>query len=119
VSALVYVLLALAAYRMARVVTTDSISLAFRERLYRWTWDDTNPEVQREPDGTEVFVPKARAPWRTYAYELFTCPLCLGFWAAAAVYSAWRWWDTDAVHAVIAVFAIAGLQCFLATREGA
>jgi hypothetical protein len=34
------------------------------------------------------------------------------------VYAAWRWWDTDAVHAVIAIFAIAGLQCFLALKEG-
>lgn len=116
-NALVYVVLALAAYRIARVPTKDSISLAWRERLYAWAWDDENAEVQHTADG-DVFVPKSRGSVRSYVYELLTCPLCLGVWVAAAVYSAWRWWDTDAVHAVIAIFAVAGLQCFLALKEG-
>ena len=54
---------------------------------------------------------------RTYINELFNCPLCLGVWVSAATYSAWRWWDTEAVHAVIVIFAVAGAQCFLALRE--
>lgn len=58
-NALVYVVLALAAYRIARVPTKDSISLAWRERLYAWAWDDENAEVQHTADG-DVFVPKSR-----------------------------------------------------------
>jgi hypothetical protein len=107
VSALAYALVALAAYRLTRVVTTDSISLAARDRLFLWAWDDTD----------EIVV--ARAPWRTYVYELFTCSWCLGVWVSAAVYSAWRWWDAEAVRAVIAVFAVAGAQGFLASRRDA
>lgn len=115
-SALTYVLLAFAAYRVARIVTTDTISIPFRERLYDWAWDEENGKVERKAE-TAIVTPVARAAWRTYVYELFTCPLCLGVWVAAALYCAWRWWDTEAVRAVIAIFAIAGAQCFLQTRE--
>lgn len=115
-NALVYVLLAFAAYRLTRIVTTDTISLPFRERLYRFAWSDEDGTVETREKG-KVLVPKARAAWRTYLYELLTCPLCLGVWVAAGVYSAWRWWDTDAVHAFIAIFAVAGAQCFLQMRE--
>jgi hypothetical protein len=118
VSALAYVIVALATYRLARVIASDTISATLRGRLYRFAWDDENPEVVTV-DGEEVFVPTARAAWRTYLYELLTCPVCAGVWVAAGVYSAWRWWDTEAVHAVIVVAAVAGLQCFLATRADA
>jgi hypothetical protein len=109
---LVYVVLAFAAYRMARAVALDDITLPFRERLYAFAWDDEEAEVV---DGN--YVPKARAPWRTWLWSLFTCPLCIGFWISCALYACWRWLDYEAVHVIIVMFAIAGAQCFLQQRE--
>ena len=116
-SALVYVLLAFAAYRAARAVALDDISLPLRERLYEFAYDDEHPVID-EFDRT-LTRPGVRAPWRTWLYQLFTCPLCIGFWISAAFYSAWRWLDYEAVHVVIIIFAIAGAQCFLQQRDDA
>lgn len=108
------IVVALAAYRVARLVALDTISLPFRERLFSFAYDEEHPV---EGDGEWVAAP--RAGWRTWLYDLFTCPLCVGVWVSAGLYAAWRWWDTDPVRAVIVVLAVAGAQCFLATREGA
>lgn len=106
-SALAFLIGFLAAYRIARVVTQDSISLDFRRALRRWAWrdDDGDPPV-----GDWV------SAWRSYVYVLLTCPLCLGVWVAALVYVAWVNWSWS--HPPLVVMAIAGAQCFLATREG-
>jgi uncharacterized protein (DUF2062 family) len=118
VSALAYVIVALATYRLARVIALDNLTATLRGRLFNFAWD-TDEVEETVIDGEVAFVPTARAAWRTYLYELLTCPVCAGVWVAAGVYSAWRWWDTEAVHAVIVVAAVAGLQCFLATRADA
>ena len=95
------VVLALAAFRATRVVTTDTISVPFRDRLYSFAWDDEHPIEQ---DGQQV--PAVRAPWRTWLYELFTCPFCLSMYPAAVAtivtdhyYSIplpWFWWPAIA-----------------------
>lgn len=115
-NALVYVVLAFAAYRMGRAIALDDISLPFRDRLYAFAWDDEGGTVETR-DGERVLVPRARAGWRTWLYSLFTCPLCIGFWISCALYAAWRWLDYEAVHVIIIMFAIAGAQCFLQMRE--
>jgi hypothetical protein len=118
VSVLAYALVVFAAYRMARAIAVDDISLPFRDRLYAFAWSDEEGEIEERESGP-VLIPKARAGWRTWIWSLFTCPLCIGFWISAGLYCAWRYWDTEAVRVVIAIFAVAGAQCFLATREDA
>jgi hypothetical protein len=98
----VVVILALATYRLARFLPSDSLFLPVRERMYAWAWDDTRP------------TPEARAPWRTYVYELATCQHCEGVWFAVIVYCAWRW-GGDVALAILTVFALAGLQSAVAS----
>jgi hypothetical protein len=112
-----FVVVALAAFRLTRVVTTDKISLPLRDRLYDFAWNDDDPVAIPGTHPT-AYSPRARAPWRTWLWTLLTCGWCLGFWVAAATYSAWRWWDTEAVRAVITVFAIAGAQGLLGSIPG-
>lgn len=102
------VVLGLAAYRAQRLVTADSITTALREALYRFAWVDADDALADHP--------VARAPWRTYVYELFTCPWCLGIWSAGVVYVLWRW-GGDVLRGVIVVLAIAAVQGVLANRE--
>lgn len=111
----VLAVLALATYRAARIATVDTISDPFREILRRWAWDDDN--AQQATDGNYYAVP--RAPWRTWVNELVTCPLCFGVWTAALLYVLWRWSGSPAVQAGIVVLALAGAQCFLASRTDA
>lgn len=110
-----FIVIALATYRVARIVTTDSISLPFRERLYGWAWDDDHAVTGA--DGLPYATP--RAAWRTWVHDLFTCALCFGVWTAAGLYALWRWSDSPAVRSGIVVLALAGLQCFLASRADA
>lgn len=113
-----FVVVALASYRGARIVTKDTLTEPFREKLYAWTWDDTKP-VQHGTGSEAEWVASARAGWRTYVYELLTCPLCFGVWTAAGLYVLWRWSGSPAVRSGIVILALAGVQCFLASRTDA
>lgn len=94
------VLIALATYRVARLIAVDTLTLEVRAWFYRFAWKD-------QPAGPA----EARGAARTYLYELVTCPFCVGVWAAFALFGLWvhvRWF-----HWLIAVLAIAGAQAFL------
>lgn len=101
------VVVALATYRAARIVALDTITDQPRDALYRWAY-----VVER---GQE----RARAAWRTYVYALVSCPLCVGVWIAAGFYVLWCWSGSSAVRSALVVLALAGAQCFLATRTDA
>lgn len=107
----VIVVLALATYRLARLVAVDSLFLGFRDKVYAFAWSDRFPTG--EPRPTAV----ALAAWRTYVYDLVTCPHCLGVWFAVVVYCAWRW-GGDVALGILAVIAIAGAQSALASFTG-
>lgn len=72
---------ALAVYRLAILITRDSITGRLRERL----------RVAVMPDLTETPVTigsghgQRRRAWRGWLYEWMTCPWCVSAWAAAAV----------------------------------
>jgi hypothetical protein len=101
--------LGLAAFRLTRLVTTDTITDPLRGWLYRWAWDESTPIEVTAPDGRRVLVPSPRAAWRTWLYDLLTCPWCLGVWFSAAVWALWKYGDAPG-RGFIAVFAIAGFQ---------
>lgn len=92
------VVIALAVYRLVRIICCDSISAPLRAKFYGWAWDDSGPGE-----------PTHRSTFRAWVHELLTCPHCLGVWVAFAGYAAWRW-GGDVALAVIAVLAIAGAQ---------
>lgn len=104
------VALVFAAYRITRIVTDDTISLPFRDRLFDWAW--------RAEDDSVV----ARAPWRTWAYTLFTCSWCFGWWVSYAVLALWVWGVQDGMGVLrylILGAVVAGGQGFLASRSDA
>ncbi len=105
----VVVILALAAFRVVRLVTADSTLNAPRDRMYRWAWDDEHPVADPARD---VFVPSPRGSLRTWAYELVTCTYCFGVWASAALYCVWRW-GGDVGRGILTAVAIMGLQAIL------
>lgn len=121
------VVCALAAYRLTRIVTTDTISEPWRDRLYRWAWVDPSADDydERHADATRggEFVPYPRqGGLRTYVNELFNCPWCFGVWVSAAVVAVWCWIVRDGISVALylaMVFAVAGAQGFLASRQDA
>lgn len=120
-----YVILALAVYRLTRLVTTDTFPpiQALRDWvLSRWPTDDTDfteeavhaTETGWETSGgAEVFYldgtfrPTRPSRWA----ELVTCAWCAGFWIAVCVTAAWYWWPavTEWVALPFAFSAAAGL----------
>lgn len=98
------VILTFAAYRSARLFTADTFSEGWRLALYGWAWS--------EAEG----APRARAPWRSWVYEGATCALCVGVWAAGALYLLWRYGGAPS-RGLIVVLAVAGGQAFLALHE--
>lgn len=113
------VLVALAAYRVTRIVTLDSLTHEWRAAVYRWAWLDPNDATfaarldqgarDAWPRNADGFVPVARGPVRTYVFELFTCSYCLGVWSGAALWALWTYAATPG-RAFVAVMAIAGGQ---------
>lgn len=128
------VIVALASYRLTRIVTTDKITEQWRDRLYRWAWvEPDEPEQYRaawvrwqgdapfEGEGSTRPMPRAGG-FRTYVNELFNCPWCLGWWVSYGVLAFWVWVvrDGTAVAAYLVVgAAVAGAQGFLASRRDA
>lgn len=78
-----FILLALACYRVTRVVTTDKITEpifgGLREALeYRWIRKHTRPGSPEEFDAIESEKFNSKAAY------LLSCPWCLGFWISGA-----------------------------------
>lgn len=123
-------LLVLAAYRLTRILTTDSISEAARDRLYHWAWIEQGEPgyeaaylharmLDQDTDGTQ---PLPRASWRTYVNELGNCPWCMGVWVSYALTAWWAWGWRDGMQVTVFLvtgLAVAGGQGFLASRRDA
>lgn len=103
----VVLIIALASYRITRVITQDTLLHEPREALLRWAWNQ-----EADPP-----VPNGRG-WRTYAYELLTCSFCLGVWVTAGVGMLWAW-GPEWMQPVLAVTAACGGQAYIASRPGA
>lgn len=110
------VVLALASYRVSRLVTQDTVTANLRGALFGWAWDEEHPITVGSGKDAH-FEPAPRAAWRTYVYEGLTCPVCLGVWASGAVYAAWRWGGTVG-RVGVAVASIAGAQTLITLVQG-
>lgn len=128
------VVVALASYRITRVVTTDTLTQAPRDRLYHWAWvEPDEPELyalRRQEHGIDPLVMERdddvapmprKGGLRTYVNELFNCPWCLGVWVSYAVLAFWCWVVRDGIAVaayLVTGAAVAGAQGWLASREG-
>lgn len=105
---LLWVLIAgLAAFRIARAIATDTISLPFR----RWLFDKAYAGVP--PDQIETAPASAfqSAPVVRWLYKLLSCPYCIGFWVSLAIWAVVGFGRDP----IITAFAVAGVQ-YLLTR---
>lgn len=83
---------AVAAYRITRLVTSDTFGDRLRDAVIRWAYDDPTAEM------VEQGVADRRG-WQDYAHadddppkvaELVTCPWCAGVWVGFGVVAARR-----------------------------
>lgn len=113
----VLVILGLAAYRLTRLWTADSITLPWRDMLYDWAWRDVDangrPLAVPVPRGRHENRPGWNGGFRTWVHKGLTCQQCFGVWVGIAVYCAWRW-GGDVALGILAVAALLGVQSALA-----
>jgi hypothetical protein len=120
---LVLVVCALAAYRSARLVTTDTLFEGWRESFERWAYEDVAP-VAGGGRRYRLVNPPARGGARTIAVltlargklaDLLGCPLCIGVWlSAGAVVGAWALgMIAGGRYFALWIPAAAGLQCLM------
>lgn len=90
------IVLALAAYRLTRLVGWDDFPLA--ERVRDWA---TGKKISRGPHVQgEHYTYK-----RDTVQKLITCPFCAGFWISTLVLIAWWEFPTETLYA-LAPFAL-------------
>lgn len=103
-----FVLLALAAYRVYRLIARDTITDPLRDVV---SYPDATA-VTLDRQGVHVEMaggppPAEGSPLRVYVATLIRCPWCVGFYVSLAVWILWECWP----HAIIVgsvPFAIAG-----------
>lgn len=100
-----FVLLALAAYRLTRLVGWDVITRPLREPMTGRKEKGGGKDARDSSRGT-------KRPWyRPHLDDFIHCPFCAGFWVCVAVWGLWLWqphW-TLVLSVPWALSAIAGL----------
>lgn len=91
-STLDYIILALAVYRMTRLVTTDTILEKFRELVWR-----------KSP------------PEKNGIGYLITCNWCTSFWVSSLVFSMYKMMTEPTVF-VCSIFALSGVVGIITSR---
>lgn len=93
------VVLALAGYRLTRLVVLDTILDGPRDWLLRRL--ATRPHV--------------KAPVRAKLSELLQCVYCVGVWATLAIVAVWHW--APGLRPGVMVIAVIGAQALLSSWE--
>ena len=105
---LVWVLIVgLAAFRIARAIATDTVSLPFRRWLFAKAYAGIPPD-QIETADPSMFQ---SAPVVRWLYKLLSCPFCIGFWISLALWAVLH----EGRDPLVTAFAVAGFQ-YLLTR---
>lgn len=124
------IVVALAAHRAARALSTDTIT----DRLRGYVYDRAFTHPALDPAGPDEWTAQADyeagiipppeervAPERqttsvvwAYLYGLLSCPHCCGFWISIGLWALWR--NVDDLRVWIAAGAVAGLQSAISAR---
>ncbi len=114
VTSLEVVLLGLAAWRWARLVTVDEITRPLRTAVDHWARRPSR-KTRKLASGLG-FAVKDRDPdiaWHGKVLYLINCPHCVGVWTSAGVVAVWAWapglWGP-----LVVVPAVAGVVSVLA-----
>ena len=87
-------MLALAATRLARVISIDEITAPVRARMEAWAGEPSSPK------------------WRTWSLELVRCPVCVGWWTSLGISLA-----APGRNRLLRGVSVAGLQVLVALAE--
>jgi hypothetical protein len=98
-SAVEIAIIALAAYRVAWLITAERGPFDLAEK-WRGFIMEKYPITREKPQH-----------WISVGWN---CPLCAGFWVSAVLYGLWQW---EISRFLIIFLAIAGLQAFLERRK--
>jgi hypothetical protein len=126
---LAVIVVALAAYRLARAVAVDTISDRPRAWLYERAfyvpqleavdesidWDDVARGVIPHPRERIAPEVQTRSTVAAYAYGLISCAFCAGWWISLALWVFWAGWHPSRVYFVEMV-AVAGAQAIFAAK---
>lgn len=114
---LTVVVVALAAYRLTRVVVEDTISASFRAWLWRHAYEPAGFDTRLEREVSYRRHGRVGWVWEK-AFQLATCPHCTGFWLSIGAFAAWlhgpAW-----VRTGLLALAVSGIQSFISSRPGA
>lgn len=117
---LALLVVALASYRLTRVMVDDTITASWRSWLWRRAYmpagydahADRDVAVRRDGGGT------IRGWAWEKAYQLNTCPFCMGWWFTIGLYVAW-FGTPDTARDLVRLAACIGMQAFVSSRQGA
>lgn len=107
-----FVLLALAAYRIYRLIARDTITEPLRAAISYP--DEENVSLDDDPKdrilikGVDYDLPKG---WRVYVATLIRCPWCAGFYVSVGTWLLWDIWPRQVLFAATpwAIAAVLGL----------
>lgn len=124
------VVVALAAHRAARAITTDTITDRPRAWVYEHAFshpklldvggmgwldsDEAEAGIIPHPDERVAPEPQTISKGWAYLYGLLSCPHCSGFWVSIGLWWAWR--EVDDLRVWIAAGAVAGLQSIFSAK---
>ncbi|MFB6465361.1 DUF1360 domain-containing protein [Cytobacillus sp. Hz8] len=103
-----FILLALASFRLTRLIVYDKITAFLRAPFF-----DEMEEENESGEKEIYFVPK-KTPIRGFIGELLGCYWCTGIWSAMILYSGFLFWPTI-LGPVLVVLAVAGLAAIVET----
>lgn len=108
---------ALAAYRLTRVVVEDTITASFRAWVWRRAYVPAGYDARADRDTAVRRHGRAGWAWEKL-FQLVTCPFCLGWWVTIGLFVAWFGWPSTAREVVLLAAAI-GMQAFISSRPHA
>ena len=109
----------LAAHRLQRIVTADSLTYAFRVWAAKRAYPDPIAAeaavITAEIHGQPAPAPTTarRKAWEWF-YALISCAFCLGWWTSLGCYAAWTHYPSWRPYLV--AVAVAGGQAVLAAK---
>jgi Protein of unknown function (DUF1360) len=106
---------ALAVYRLAILITKDSITESARDQFRRWGYNDDGTERTHHVHLGSTVPPYPSPLGARRLYTLLTCPWCVSIWLGAAVVALTRFAPSAWQYAALAL-AFSGVAGFLAER---
>ena len=100
--------LALAAFRITRLIGWDDLPPVARARA--WVTGASMRSQSTSNTAMRLTNDESKDTWvykRPLLAHMITCPYCMGFWVAAVTYIAWVFVPTQMLY-VAAVFALSG-----------